>query len=190
MIAPWTKEEMASAQFGDKRLDARSVRVLSTLGSRPNMSIPAGCGGKAEMQATYRFFNNEKVSFENVLEPHMKCSKERAAAQPVVLMVQDTSEIDVTRPEQQVAGIGELDGSRRGALLHEMHAFTPEGVPLGTVWAEILNRTEGVSHASPAEKREERKHLPIEEKESFRWLTGLRKPGGPANARNAMHLRR
>jgi hypothetical protein len=40
------------------------------------------------------------------------------------LLVQDTTEIDVTRPEQQVAGAGPLDGdSRRGALLHLMHDF-------------------------------------------------------------------
>jgi Transposase Tn5 dimerisation domain/Transposase DDE domain len=55
-----------------------------------------------------------------------------------------------------------------------MQAFTPEGIPLGTVWAEVLNRTEDASQASAAEKEHERKHTPIEEKESRRWLTGLR----------------
>jgi hypothetical protein len=174
MIAPWAKEEMATTDLGDERLDARLVKLLSAMGSRPNLSIPAACGGRAEMQAAYRFFDNDKTSFENVVDPHIQRSRERVAAHPVVLLVQDTSEIDLTRPQNQVAGAGDLDGSRRGFLLHEMQAFTPEGIPLGTVWAEILNRTEGVSHASPAEKREERKHLPIEEKESMRWLTGLR----------------
>ena len=58
--------------------------------------------------------------------------------------------------------------------MHAMQAFTPEGIPLGTVWAEIVNRTDGVSHASAAEKRAQRRQLPIEAKESLRWLTGLR----------------
>ncbi len=92
----------------------------------------------------------------------------------MVLLVQDSSEIDLTRPEQVVEGVGDLDGSRRGFLLHEMQAFTPEGIPLGTAWAEIVNRTEGVSHASPSEKRAKTKSKPIEAKESMRWLTGLR----------------
>jgi hypothetical protein len=96
------------------------------------------------------------------------------AEQPVVLLVQDTTEADRTRPEQQVQGAGELDGARRGFLVHALQAFTPEGTPLGTVWAEVLNRTEGVSHASGAEKRQARKQAPIEEKERMRWLTGLR----------------
>ncbi len=174
MIALWAKDEMATVDFGDARLDARAVTVLSALGSRPTLSIPAACGGRAEIQAAYRFFDNDKVTLEATLAPHIQRSRERAAEQQVVLLVQDTSEIDLTRPEQEVVGAGDLDGSRRGFLLHEMQAFTAEGTPLGTVWVEILNRTEGVSHASAAEKRKQRKELPIEEKESLRWLTGLR----------------
>ena len=174
MIAPWAEEEAALADFGDKRLDDRLVTLLSELGRRPNLSIPAACSGRAEMKAAYGFFDNDKVSFDKVIAPHIVQTKERIAQQPVVLLVQDTTEIDLTRPDQEVAGAGELDGARRGFLLHEMQAFTPEGTPLGTVWAEVLNRTEGVSHASTATKQQERKQTPIEDKESLRWLTGLR----------------
>jgi hypothetical protein len=174
MIAPWAREEMATADFGDERLDERVVTLLSALGSRPNLSIPAACGGRAEMHAAYRFFDNDKVTFAKVLEPHCQRTRQRVAAQAVALLVQDTTEMDLTRPEQQVEGTGELDGTRRGFLLHALHAFTPDGTPLGTAWAEILNRTAGVSHAPPAEKRAKNKALPIEEKESRRWLTGLR----------------
>jgi hypothetical protein len=91
-----------------------------------------------------------------------------------VLLVQDTTEADLTRPDQPVQGAGALDGARQGFLLHEMQAFTPDGIPLGTVWAEVLNRTGGVSRAAAAQKRRARKHTPIEDKQSRRWLTGLR----------------
>ena len=174
MIAPWAKEEVDNADLGDERLNGRLELLLSALGNRPNLSIPAACGGRAEMAAAYRFFDNPKVTFDKVLAPHVARSVQRLAEQKVALLVQDTSEIDLTRPEQDVAGVGDLDGSRRGFLLHEMQAFTPEGTPLGTVWAEILNRTEGVSHAPAAAKAYENKHTPIEDKESMRWLTGLR----------------
>jgi hypothetical protein len=175
MIAPWAIEESAGAHFGDKRLDKRLSILLSDLGNRPILSIPAACGGRAEMKGAYRFFDNDKVTFEGVLAPHIAQTKVRMAAQKTVLLVQDTTEIDLTRPQQPVEGSGELDGARRGFLLHEVQAFVPDGTPLGTAWAEPLNRTEGVSHATAAEKREERKQKPIEEKESIRWLTGLRK---------------
>lgn len=174
MLSPWAMDEVASADFGDKRLDARFAIVLSALGDRPVLSIPAACGGGAEMKAAYRFFDNENVWFENVLEPHIAKTKERMAEQKTVLLVQDTTEVDLTRPEKEVEGAGELDGPRRGVLLHAMHAFAPDGLPLGTAWAEVLNRTEGVSHATPEEKSRKRKQKPIEQKESLRWLTGLR----------------
>ena len=38
MLALWAEEEVAGADFGDKRLDDRMVRLLSNLGSRPNLS--------------------------------------------------------------------------------------------------------------------------------------------------------
>jgi hypothetical protein len=174
MIAPWAKAELATVDLGDERLDARFESLWSALGKRPNLSIPAACRGRAEMKAAYRFFDNDKVNFDKVLQPHIDRSLERVAEQKVALLVQDTTEADLTRPEQQVAGVGTLDGSRHGLLLHLMQAFTPEGVPLGTVWAAVRNRTDGVSHAAASEKARTRKHTPIEEKETMRWLMGLR----------------
>jgi hypothetical protein len=175
MSATWALEELQTAHLGDERLDERFEILLSALGSRPNLSIPAACRGRAEIKAAYRFFDNDSVTFDKVLQPHVDQTLRRLAQHDVVLLVQDTTEVDLTRPQQQVNGVGTLDGSRRGILLHEMQAFTPQGVPLGTVGAEILNRTQGVSQGSTAQKEHQRKHTPIEEKETMRWLTGLRR---------------
>jgi Transposase DNA-binding len=174
MIAAWAQDEMAGADLGDQRLNTRAQAVLSALGNHPNLSLPAACGGRAELVAAYRFFDNDKVTFDKVLQPHLAHTRQRIAGHAEVVLVQDTTEVDLTRPERTVAGVGELDGARRGFLLHEMQAFTPDGTPLGTVSAAILNRTAGVSHASADRKRETSKKLPIERKESMRWLTGLR----------------
>jgi hypothetical protein len=165
---------VAQADFGDHRLDDRVAVLLSDLGNHPTLSIPAACGGRAETKAADRFFDNDKVTFDKVLEPHVARTKERIAPHPVVFLVQDTAEADLTRPAAQVAGAGDLDGARRGVLVQAMQAFTPEGTPLGTVWAALLNRTAGVAQASLAEKESARKHTPIEAKQSQRWLTGLR----------------
>lgn len=176
MIAPWAKEEVAKANIGDKRLNARLTKLLSDLGSRPNMSIPAACRTRAEIKAAYGFFDNDKATFSKVAAPHCDATEARIGKRKseTVLMAQDTTETDLTRPDSEVEGVGELDGKRRGFLLHVLHAFTPDGTPLGTVYAEVVNRVDGVSHASKAEKERERKTKPIEEKESMRWLTGMR----------------
>src|SRR5258708_29269300 len=89
MVAAWVQEEIGMVDLGDERLDGRAVTLLSALGNRPNLSIPAACGGHAETQAAYRFFDNPKVTFDDVLTPHIARTVERAAHQEVVLFVQD-----------------------------------------------------------------------------------------------------
>lgn len=173
MLAPWVIDEMKTANLKDERLNKRLEQVLSQLANRPTASIPAACGGRAEMEAAYRLFDNEKATFVNILIAHTDATRLRIAAEQVVVMAQDTTEVDVTRPEQHVEGAGPLDGgTRRGAFLHLLHAFTPNGTPLGTIQAEAWVRDEEAHCASMS--RAERASTPIEDKESYRWLVALR----------------
>jgi hypothetical protein len=172
MLAPWAQEEMESVDLNDSRLNKRLVQLLSDLGDRPGASIPAACGGFNEMAAAYRFFDNDKTTFERILEPHYEMTCRRIAAQPVAVLVQDTTEIDLTRPSQPVIGAGPLDGNLRvGAFLHLLHAFTPDGTPLGTVDAAVWTREDEVKCATLT--RAQRAAIPIEEKESYRWITSF-----------------
>ena len=115
------------------------------------------------------------MTFEKLLEPHIAASYDRVKEHPVVILAQDTTEINLTRPKRKVAGAGPLDdGSRRGAMLHPMIAFTPEGTPLGTVYAEAWVRDEIPAEPKTKEEKEsDRKRTPIEEKESARWVDTL-----------------
>ena len=175
MLAPWAIDEMKNVDLKDKRLNDRLTAVLSQLGGHPTASIPAACGGYAEMTAAYRLFGNEKVCFDNVLGPHVEATRRRMAEQPVVILAQDTSEIDLTRPQQQVAGTGPLDdGSRRGLFLHLLHAFTPDGTPLGTLHADVWTRDDEPPPPK-SERAAKRKQTPIEDKESQRWIDMLRR---------------
>jgi len=175
MLAPWVAQEMETAALHDKRLNDRLLSVLSLLAAHPTASIPAACGGYAETAAAYRFFDNDRTDFDGVLAPHIDATRLRVAAQPVVLFVPDTTELDLTRPEQQVVGCGPLDGdSRQGVFLHLMHAFVPDGTPLGTVQAIPWARDPEKPH-NASKPRGERAATPIEEKESYRWVLSLRR---------------
>src|SRR5258708_21778683 len=148
---------MTSVDLKDKRLNRRVQQVLSQLAGQPTASIPAACGGHAEMTAAYCFFDNDKVSFDGVLRAHLDATRTRIAAQPVVLLVPDTTEIDLTRPERQVQGGGPLDGgggTRRGAFVHLMHAFTPDGTPLGTVQERPCARVDHQHRHAPRARAE------------------------------------
>ncbi len=174
MLAPWAMEEVKTAELEDKRLNARLTALLSAFAERPTASIPAACGGFNEMTAAYRFFDNEKVTYEKILAPHAERTRERMAQHEVVLLVQDTSELDFTRPQEQVVGAGSLDGSCRcGAFLHPLVAFTTDGTPLGTCWTKLWTRDEPAEETR-AEKEKRRKATAIEAKESVRWVDGLR----------------
>jgi hypothetical protein len=168
-------EEFVGIHFNDQRLTNRVVTIAEQLGKHCCASIPAATDGRAEMEAVYRFMNNPKVSPEKLTERHCQATLERMQQCDVVLLVQDTTELDLTRPSQQVAGAGPLNhDSRRGSYYHPLMAFDTEGVPLGIPWYEHWVREAIQTDRTIAQKREDVRSKSIEEKESFRWLKGVR----------------
>ena len=167
MIAPWVKEEMAEARLGDKRLDRRLMMLLSAFGERPQASIPAACGGWNETSAAYRFFDNEKVTPEEILASHFTAPPTRIREQAVALLTQDTTELDFTRPHTQMAGSRPLDGSsRRGAFAHPVAAFTPEGVPLGCIRSNYrADESDNETQISPQRRKRSKATTPMEQGE-------------------------
>ena len=159
----WAQEEMQTADLGDKRLNGRVAKVLEQLGAHPRQSIPTACGGWAETMGAYRFFDNDKATFESVLAPHRDATLERMAACPVSLLVQDTTECDEwvsTGPK----GVGTLKNrEKHSRRLHPTVAFTPQRICLGIVKARWWNRDE----PSP---RKGRRDKGVDEKESGRWI--------------------
>lgn len=162
----WITEELRTSDLGDKRLDKRFASVLDQLSSRPNDSLPAACGGWADIHAAYRFFDNPKVTPEKILAPHRDSTILRCAEHKVVLVAQDTSELDLTRAEEKVGGpLG--DEEHWGIHIHPSLVMTPDQIPLGILHANMWARDPDDFH-----KRHKARTKPIEDKESFRWLEG------------------
>lgn len=172
-ISLW--DEVRGADFGDARLDNRLGVVAEELGNHPTRSIPSATYSRAEMEAAYRFFSNPKVTSAKIMQPHIEATRKRVSRANFVLLVQDTTEVDVTRPCQQVYGAGVMDGPARfGGFLHAMHAFQDDGLPLGTVWQKTWTRDSIKPTSTPGEKTKRRRETPIESKESHRWVEGIR----------------
>lgn len=167
----WPSREMLTANFGDERLRRRAEKVLEGLSRRPEGSVPSSFQSWGETQAAYRLFSNENVTGERVLEPHRDATLERMKEFPVVLCVQDTTELDYTS-KPQIEGLGPLTYQASSGLhLHPTLAITPDRLCLGVLdqwsWARDAENHGG-------KDRHHRLNRPIEEKESLRWLEGYR----------------
>jgi hypothetical protein len=165
----WAAGEFAGVELGDKRLHDRLIELAEQRLKRPNASIAQSSESAAGMQAAYRFFDNEAVGAEEILAGHYEASIQRGSQVAVVLAVQDTTILDYSH-HPATKGLGYLnDLAHQGMLLHSTMLVTPERVPLGLIDQQVLLRDE----ADFQIEKEQRKQLPIAEKESWKWVVGL-----------------
>src|SRR5712671_7067006 len=160
--------EFEGIELGDRRLNKRSVSILEALAANPEASVNASIESWGDTLAAYRFFRNASVQPEEILRPHREATERRMREHSVVLVVQDTTELDFTAHPPEDAQC--LDAEHRFGLYDHTHlAVTPEKLCLGVVGSEQFDRA-----PETLGKGRARKFLPLEEKESFRWLSGYR----------------
>jgi Transposase DNA-binding/Transposase Tn5 dimerisation domain len=173
----WAREELGSVALGDKRRTARLIKLCGRLAELPESSINQACGDGAETKAAYRFFGNDNVDVQAILAAHRAKTAERAGQYRTVLAIQDTSDLIYTS-HRQTTGLGKLSlkkGKRvekihsHGLVMHSCLAVTTEGLPLGLLEQQIFARAAG-----PEDPPQHRNVLPIDKKESYRWLASLK----------------
>lgn len=146
----WAMDEFGGAEVGDARLTKRLIKLAERLGDAPAASIPGACNGRTETQGAYRLFDQARtdkrgLEWESVLAPHMSRTEARMAEHPVVLCLQDTTELDFNG--QAIDGLGSLSyKAQRGMYVHPTYAVSPQRLPLGILdtwmWARPLDIAE------------------------------------------------
>lgn len=165
----WAQIEFGNAALGDKRRRERLMQVASALGRRPTASLPeAANGDEAALKGMYRFFDNDCVEHQAILDSHLGATLKRLQAVETVLAVQDSTEVYWTHGAE---GLGALRGGREGSnhegcLVHTTLAMTPERVPLGLLQQQLWRRIGPPRNGDQAQR-------PIEDKESQKWLKSL-----------------
>jgi len=161
--------ELEDICFGDKRIDERSKTILDSFYEGINSGLTSSCGGKAEIKAAYRFFDNDAVDHNKILEPHYSKTLERIKKHKIIGLSQDTTDIDM-KHMVAVENLGVLNDTKRpGCSLHPVIAFTPDKLCLGVVHTKFIIR--------PPEELGKKTHnnlRNIEDKESFRWIEGYK----------------
>jgi hypothetical protein len=170
--AHWAEAEFGTVRLYDARLKHRLYTIAQDFFKDPQANIPEACGSKARTMGAYRFFQNPKVTMDVVLTPHTEATVERIKGHRVVLVPQDTTTLDYsTHPLTEGLGpTNTQEDHALGLLLHDTLAFTEEGTPLGILDAQCWARD-----PKDKGKRYRRKELPIEQKESMKWLRSFRK---------------
>ena len=164
----WAEEELGAAELGDERLKRRLLQLARDFAGQPQANLPQACGSKAKTKAAYRFLDHRRVRMEEILKPHYQATAQRVAGQAVVLAVQDTTFINYsTHP--QTAGLGPIGTKQApaalGLVLHDTMVYNLERTPLGLIDVQCWAR-DGQARG----KAQRRYELPIEHKESHKWL--------------------
>lgn len=135
----WAAEEFGAADLGDKRLNARLVKLAGQLADKPMASIPTACGGWGDTAAAYRLFDNERCDWREIIESHKQCAVQRMGQLPLVLCIQDTTELNFNG--QGIEGLGPLSyEAQRGMYVHPTYAVSADREPLGVLDAWMWAR--------------------------------------------------
>lgn len=158
-----------SFDFGDTRINDRANKIVNTMTkSGCEKSISQTFNNEADYKGACRFFDNDLVTPNKILAPHAEETIIRCQRENLVAVIQDSSDLDFDYL-QCVEGFNSLHSKvERGFRIHPLLVISNHGTPLGVI--DAFNYTR-----SPKQKESKgRNSLPIEEKESYRWLLGYR----------------
>lgn len=165
----WVEAEFGRTTLGDARLQRRLWTVARDLFARPGASLPQACGSRAKTKAAYRLFAHPTMQLDPVLASHCTATHARLAAQTVVLAVQDTTTLNYSAhpATEQLGPITNRAEGWLGLHLHSTIAYDPHGTALGLLQAQCWARD-----PEAYGKKHRRHQLPLEAKESVKWLRG------------------
>lgn len=161
----WVENEMVDLDSGDKRLDKRVRAVLEAVSSKPNMTFPQQFQSTAELKACYRLFDSDLINCETILEPHFNKTIERMQSFPVVVLAGDSSSLNYTTRSSNPDSGYISSNNAQGFFIHVSLATTLDRQSLGVVQAKFWARDK-----QKPEKKLHRDYIPIEEKESYKWI--------------------
>lgn len=156
----------------DLRLIYRGNKILEDLFRSGAQSIRQSTKNEADAKGCYRFLQNDRVSEDDIVSNMV--SNCRASCQgKYVVCIQDTSEINLSSHSDRInkdSCIGTTNANLDkglGFFLHPSLVVDAQGcIPYGYADVKVWNRS--LTFSSKFER--DYKSLPIEQKESYKWL--------------------
>jgi len=178
----WAHNEFKFIDLGDQRLNNRLIKLSDDFINSPESPINKSCGDWAATKAAYRFFQNESISYKNITDSHAKATIQRCNDYNTVLTIQDTTYFTYS-PHPKTKGLCSLSKNRGkhkkdiftlGLIMHSTITVSTDGLPLGIIDQKIYSRPSISEDIKKIKKRSHNKALPIEQKDSYRWIESLK----------------
>jgi len=179
----WAERTFGSVQLHDMRRTRRAVQAATNLAENPLGSLPAQMHTWKETKALYRLLEEPDVTFAALMQPHVQQTREQATSSPVVLLVQDTTDIDLSH-RHKISGVGQIGNERgRGFFVQTVLAVRPQTREvLGCMAQEPFVRI-------PAPEGEHRhQRLKREERETDVWIRQVHAIGTPEPGSMWVHV--
>lgn len=181
----WIEHELRGCEFPDERLSKRFKMIIEQLATGIGRSLPFACQDWANTKAAYRFLDNPRINEAEILKGHFQATYKRFTASPgTILVLHDTTEFTFRRKHTEAIGVmhrtltGQRPGRPRfhtvgGLLMHNSLVITTEGLPLGLANVKFWTRKK-FKDSRALGRKINRTRIPIECKESFRWIDNLK----------------
>ena len=157
--------EMEIGYFGDERLRKAGKLLVERVTERQEVCVRRLGDDRAEHAKFRRFLANDSVTVDEMVS-HRAMFTARASVGRHVLAIQDTTEINYQAQCGRKRRLGKVgNGTDVGLFMHPVLAVDAESEQcLGLVSAQVWRRHK--------RKAANYKRLPIERKESHRWIKG------------------
>lgn len=101
----WLDQELSGCTFKNERIEKRFKTLCDQLWCGIGNPIPLACLDWANTKAAYRFFSNERVRENQILQGHFQSTKDRfSATNSTILVLQDTTEFSYEGDKPELIG--------------------------------------------------------------------------------------
>ena len=140
MTAEWAVAELQFACLGDKRRQKRLARIVSDFSLTAPCHCATSIGDWAATQGAYDFWSSPRVSSDAIRQAHQRSTTERIKLHPMVLAIQDTTELNFTQHKSK-KGMGHLDSATsRGLKVHSVFCSSANAVQIRSVAPTSMGR--------------------------------------------------
>lgn len=122
----WAQKQFATTHLGDERRTTRATTTAACLMQNPAASLPQQLKSAKALKAAYRLLQEDAVTFAALLAPHTDQTRQASQREKLVLLVQDTTQVDYSHhpTTTELGPIG--TGQQQGYLLQTTLAIVPE----------------------------------------------------------------